>query len=94
MLSAPQHAAVWLTLRYFYFIQRFLWLLFAAQAVVGPATGWSLRALMLDLMLVCGMAPTRNMDPTKATQLVVDDTEADGKKLDAARRHIPNDPMT
>ena len=54
--------------------------------VAGPAADWSVRALVLDLMLLCGMEPTRNMDPNKATQLVVDDTAADSKKLDAARQ--------
>lgn len=55
------------------------------QEPAGPAAGWSIRALVLDLMLLCGMEPTRNMDPTKATQLVVDDTDTDGKKMEAAR---------
>ena len=66
----------------------------AAQEVGGPAAGWSVRALMLDLMSVCGMSPTRNMDTAKATQLVVDDTEADGKKLEAARWHAPRHAVT
>ena len=60
-----------------------------AQEAEGPAAGWSVRALMLDLMSACGLKPTRDMDPTTATQLVVDDTEADSKKLGAARRCAP-----
>lgn len=59
------------------------------QEPAGPAAGWSIRALVLDLMLLCGMEPTRNMDPTKATQLVVDDTNTDGKKMEAARSCAP-----
>ena len=61
--------------------------MWGAQEVEGPAAGWSVRALTLDLMSACGMKSTRSLDPSpKTTQLVVDDSEADSRTLEAARR--------
>ena len=54
------------------------------QETSGPAAGWTIRALILDLMAVLGMKATKTMDPKTATQLVVDDTGAESKKLEAA----------